>query len=221
VERPAGETTAPRLHCLAGQSAAAELARDARLVAALPPAAREHLWEVLGPSLRDPVPPGLEATLDAFVRAHAVDAVALALALKAHRFLLRQAAALNLEPRQFAEDLAALAGHPEGDPQTTGTDGGPDVVAALMPLYPRAVATVRDELIRRTLADHGNVLEEIRWRVELLSSSDRVLGLRVPILVLTLHYRKGERLEQLTLQLLPDLVRRLGAVAERALTRRG
>ena len=59
------------------------------------------------------------------------------------------------------------------------------------------------------------LLEGIDWRLDKLEASDRGHDLRAPVLLLTLRYREGRKSERVTLQLLPDTIRKLKRVCER------
>ncbi len=193
-----------RLHSLRGDSPPAGVAADLRGVLTLPVAAQQRLWEVLGPSLRDPVPTGVGEQVVLFCAAHGVREAELAPAIRACRFLLRGAAAEDLSPARFAEDLAALAG-----------EDGAALGEVLLPGYEAARAHVRGELLRRSLADHGKLLEGAEWRLDTASAGSRGKNLRVPVVNLTLSYREADSVERLTLQLTPDVLRSLRALLER------
>jgi hypothetical protein len=209
VTRPESPGSEPiHLQCLAGQPASPEVIADARRLLALPEGARQRLWQVLAPSLAEPIPPEVAPLYERFVKEHGVDGGALARALKVARLLVRQASALDLEPEQFADDLEKLGG------------GSRAIADALVPGYPRARQRVRAEILSGAVADHGRVLESFRWRVDMLASSDRGLGLKLPVVMLTLHYREGERREQISLQVLPHLLGQLRAVCDHVLGKR-
>src|SRR5271170_7566220 len=90
------ETHAPVLQCLGGRAPEPQLTADLVILAAFPAAAKNRLYQVLGPSLTDPVPRDLEERLDRFTRAFALPGTDLARAVRACRFLLREAASLDL-----------------------------------------------------------------------------------------------------------------------------
>jgi hypothetical protein len=204
----AGAAQPVKLHCLGGQSPSPELASDLLGILSLPEAARRRFWEVLGPSLGDPVPREVEGKVARFVAEHGADAGATPRALKAARTLVRLASALDVGPKQLAEDLTRVAG------------GSPAIAEVILPGYDRARARLRAELGRRTVADHGRVLEAVRWRVDVLGASDRGLGLKLPVVTLTLHYREAGRREQLSVQVLPEVMKQLRDVCDRVLGRR-
>lgn len=197
-----------RLHCLAGQPASAEIVAHARRLVQWPEPARRRFWDVLGPSLAEPIPKSVAPLYGKYADAHGLDADSLAFALKAARALVRQASALDVPPERFAEDLTALAG------------GGREIADAILPGYARAKQQIRTEIASRTVVDHGRVLESFRWRLDVLASSDRGIAMKLPVLTLTLHYREGSRREQLSLQVLPHVLEQLRAVCQHVLGRR-
>jgi hypothetical protein len=206
-EQPAREG-AVKLHCLGGNSPAPELAADLRGILALPEAARARFWDVLGPSLGEPVPREVGGLVARFVQEHSADAGALPRAVKAARALVRLASALDVAPKLLADDLAAIA------------NGSSAIADVILPGYERARGQLRAEAARRTVADHGRLLEAVRWRVDMLSASDRGLGLKLPVVTLTLCYREGNQREQLSVQVLPDVLRQLRGICDRVLGRR-
>lgn len=194
------------LHCFGGKPAEPGVEEDVRCIGDLPPRARERLWDALGPSLVEPLDPkAIEARFNAFVKAHEARAEPLARVLRAARMIVRQAAVLDVGAKQLAEDMAALNG------------GDPSFAKAIMPGYESAKRLLRSELAKAAIADHGKVLEDIKWRVDLVSTSDRGVGLKLPVLMLTLHYRDNGREEQLHLQVLPNVAQKLRAVCDHLL----
>src|SRR6185436_2551560 len=131
--------------------------------------------------LREPVAPEVEAQLDQFCRTHESDEALLAPAIKACRFLLRRAAAIDLSRALFTEDLAQLAG------------STPELAALLLAGYEAGKAVVRRELLRSALFDHGKLVEGVSWRVDQLTTSNRGDKLDARVVSLTLRYQEGER----------------------------
>src|SRR5262245_41439450 len=81
-----------RLRCLGGGEAPPELGDDLRRLLSLPREALEHFWQVLGPSLQAELSQQTERLLDVYCAAYKIDDEDLARAIKACRFLLREAA---------------------------------------------------------------------------------------------------------------------------------
>ncbi|MEP7124839.1 MAG: COMM domain-containing protein [Byssovorax sp.] len=195
----------PKLRSLGGEVPPATILRDAEQALELPPRIRQRFWDILGPCLAEPLPGSLESDLDRLCAEHALAPDALARALKACRFLVRNAAAHDLDARAFAEDLALLSG------------GSTQLADLLVPGYESARAVVRSELARAAIHDHGKVLEGVDWRIDVVTASSQAAKLRAPIAVITLHYREGSERERLTLQATPESLESLRDLCDRML----
>lgn len=189
------------LLCLAGAAAPPEIVADLARVATLPQAAREHLWEVLGPSLEEPLPASMERQLDEFCARHRVADEHLARALKACRFLLREAAKLDLDAASFASDVTKLA----PDPASL------DLLAAG---YERAKLTVRRQILRAVLLEHGRVLTGVDWRLDTAVASSHGARMTAPIAILTLRHQEGDTAGRTTFHLPLTAVAELRAACE-------
>ena len=152
MDEPSRDPAVPALRCLRGRPPTQQIMADVNLVKTLPQPARQQLFRVLGPCLPEPVP-DVQGQLDEFCREFGIAGPDLIRAVKACRFLLRQAAMTNLGTADFVADLAAL-----GD---TG-----EISECLLSGYEAAVKVVRLEITAGTLADHGKVVERVSWRVE-------------------------------------------------------
>jgi len=194
-----------RLHCLGGAEAPPEIPGDVRRVLKLSAIAKQCLWKVLGPSLNEAPPPGIDELVDQFCRAYDVSPDDLAPAIRGCRFLIREASRADLSTVQFAEDVAAVSG------------GSVELGAILLPGYEGAKVHLRREILRGALGDHGKLVEGITWRVDQVTGCDRGQGLRIPITLLTLRYREGDERGRVTVQLLPDAVRELRAACDKIL----
>jgi len=192
------------LRCLGGRPAPPDVRADIALLPTLSMDARRQIYRVLGPCLGEPVPETVDAQVDAFCRELRLDPVVVARVIKAGRFLLRQAAVADLSAADFSADLAGLG-------------GGAEIDAALAPGYEAAKRFVRGEVARGALEDHGKLVERVAWRVERVTASHQGKNLDLPVVVLTLGYREGERHERVTLQLLPDALMELQAMCAQLL----
>lgn len=201
-----GASPAIALKCLGGRSAPPGIADDLKRLAELPRSARDRLWQVLAPTLREPLPGNLDALLDDFCRRHGSSRPRLAPVLAACRFIVRAASLIDLSADDLASDVAAL------------TDADGEAVAVLSGGYDAAKELLRREVKHETLADHGNLLESVDWRMDVVASSNRGGRLALPVAVLTFRYREGEKKRRLTLQLEPQSVQELKAICERILT---
>lgn len=198
------------LFCLDGEKAPEAIVADLRLVATLPEAARARFWDALGPALPEPVPDSAETALDAFARTYDVHPNVLGRALKASRFLIREASARGLDRSQFEEDIVRLCG---------GALSPEAVVIAplLLSRYEAARAALGAVAFRETAVDHGFVLRSVEWRVDSVLASSRGHAGGARIAVLTLGYGQGPDEKQLTLQITPDKLEELRRACERML----
>jgi hypothetical protein len=203
---PDARSTLPlRLHCLGGGDAPPDVTADLARVKRLPAEARARLWEVLGPCLGEAIPSAAEQALDRFCQAHGLEGDLLARSLKVLRFLVREAALRDLSAAVLAEDVAAASG------------GDDDSVRLVLAGYEAGKRVVRGEAIRRSLADHGKLVERVDWRVDYLGRSSRGEGLRAPVAQLTMTYREGEARERVTLSFTREGVEELRAACEKIL----
>jgi len=205
MEHAAQKPALPALRCLRGRALTPEIVADLQAIKRFSEPARREIYRALGPCLVEPLPRSAEEHLNQFCRDFQVEGEHLSRAVRACRFLLRQAAMLDLGAPEFAEDLRKL-----GD---TG-----EIEASLMPGYEMAKKVVRDEIARGALADHGKVVERVGWRVDQVVSSDRGTKLKLPVTVLTLAYREGDRRDRITLQLTAGALRELRAMCDELLT---
>jgi hypothetical protein len=187
----------PKLRCLGGREVPAGVLADLAKLRALPPAAKRELWDVLGPTLPEPIPAAASSAIETFRVKHAIDGAELAIGVKACRYLVREASRYNLAAPEFSEDLAALDG------------GSGELAELLLGAYEVAKATVRDALVRRALVRHGQVLVDVEWRVDTMAASNEVRGMRVPIAVLTLRHVEGGQPHSTTLQVPASMLRKL------------
>lgn len=196
------------LFCLGGEPAPEAVGADLRALARLPERARARFWDALGPALPDPLPPSVEASLDAFARTFEVPPDELARALKASRFLVREACARGLDRARFEDDVVRVAGGPLSPEAAV-------IAPILLSQYDQARAALAASAARATLADHGTVLESIEWRLDGVLASSRGDAGGAKIGILTLGYRRGDRTEHITLQLSPDKIEELRRACER------
>lgn len=188
----------PSLHSLGGSAPPADLAVDLRALVALPSGAQRNLWEALGPVLAEPISADVEARLTAFCARHQAADGDLARSLKACRFLLRSAVKLGVDQERFAADLDALGG-----------DDAPRLRALLLPGFDAARRFVREEIVRRTLAEHGKLVEGVDWRVEQLVASNHGDGVDQRVAAVTLRFSEGDRRERITLYFTPEMLAEL------------
>lgn len=111
--------------------------------------------------------------------------------------LLLHATAAALPPEGLLEDLMQLGAKDAS------------VCQPVVSMYAEMQPLLRGRLIERSLADHGRLLVGVGWRVDELKISDRGAALDTPIMHLTLRYREGDETSRISLQLVPEMARRL------------
>lgn len=193
------------LHCLGGAECPPGVGDDLRRLSRLSPEALQKLWQVLAPSLADTLSPETGQLLDMFCAAYKVEDDDLARAVKACRFLIREAASLDVKTEAFAADLACLC--PED----------PLIREILLAGYEPAKARLREEMLRAALVDHGKLLVRAQWRSDAILSSERGKRLGMPVTMLTLHYRDGAETGRITLQVMPDMMQELKKICDETL----
>lgn len=194
------------LRCTGGKPAPPGLAQDLALLLRLPTPALARMGDVLGPCLADPLPADAELRLDAFCAGHGIAKDALARPLKACRFLLREAACRDASAGVLAEDLGALC--PEA----------PIVKELLLGVYDAAKVKVQQDVLRGMLTDHGKLLVDVDWRRDAIEGTSRAPDARLRVTLLTLRYQDGDDTKRITLQLLPETLRRLRACIDQMAT---
>lgn len=193
------------LHCLGGGECPPGLGEDLGRLSRLPPEALQKLWQVLAPSLAETLSPETGQLLDMFCAAYKVADDDLARAVKSCRFLIREAAGLDVKTEAFAADLERLC--PED----------PLIREILLAGYEPAKARLREEMLRAALVDHGKLLVRAQWRSDAILASERGKRLGMPVTLLTLHYRDGAETGRITLQVMPDMMRELKQICDETL----
>jgi hypothetical protein len=165
---------------------------------------RESFEQLVLPVLGQAPDERVDETITQLCRNNELEVDVAGTAIKATRFFVRQAAALNVAPAQLAEDLKAL-------------DCPGELVGIITKIYELALNELRLEIAQATIVAHGNVLTGVEWRVDTLGASNRGRGINIPVAMITLHFRNGDETERLTLQALPDAVNTLREVCENLL----
>lgn len=196
----------PALACLGGEPASPELGPDLAILSDFPDGARRELPAVVAIAVRPELGQDAEAEFQAFANRHQLTGEGLIRPLRSIRLLFREAARRAVPISAFRDDLVRLLG-----------DRAPEVGEMLLPHYEAVVDALRVEIVSGTLVDHGRVLVGLDYRVDLLKLSSRGLALEAPITWLTLRYREGDRQERVSLQVLPDELRKLRDVANEIL----
>jgi hypothetical protein len=193
------------LSVLRGRPAPKEVVGDLSLLLQLPPAAREHLWDALAPSLREPVTRQAEAALDHFCSVHRVDADVLASAVRASRFLLRAANDVGATKQELAGDLATLCA------------ASPEIAELLLARFDAAMALLAEEALDAALVDHGRVLVDVDWRVDAVRASSRGGTGAGAVALFTFRVKDGDDESRVTVQVRPEVAKKLRWVCDRVL----
>lgn len=202
----ADDADGPRLACLDGRPADAELVASMTDLAALPARAFDLLPELVATRL-DVLPDDQrDAKLARLCRRDELDVSVARPAIVALASLLRAAAASNVERASLEADLEKLGIRSP-------------LVEVLLALYEERVGGLRDEIVRATIAAHGPVLTGAEWRIDTLGSSSRGRELDVPIALVTFQYQDGRESKRLTVQMLPEAVHGLRELCDHLLSR--
>ncbi|MFO0553816.1 MAG: hypothetical protein U0271_35860 [Polyangiaceae bacterium] len=198
-----------RLRCLHGDALPAEVMRDAQRFAKLTDGALAAVGGILAPLVLEPMSKDLATSLSRLCVRYEVAEADLGHVLKVVRFLYKEAASSDLDKAGFESDLTTI--WPE--PRALG-----EAAIANFELIKREL---RKTLLEEALMKHGNVLLDVDWRVDFVASDRQSSKLMLPLALVTLRYRDADRESRLTLQLLPEQLKRLeqmfGALSQRVL----
>lgn len=186
------------LLCLNERPAPPTLAADLEALVGLTALAKERLREILLPCLAPTLEPTLDKNVETFALRTEVPTSKLVAALRGCRFLFESVARAGAEPHVLAADLARLA-----------PERAEELRSLLLPVYEPAVRLIRNELIRRTILDHGALLTGTDWRVDRILGSQHGAALDATLGVLTFTYKRGTHEERLTLHCEPGELRSL------------
>jgi len=193
----------PPLASFGGQSASDDIAPDLAILADFPDEAKRELGTPLAVIVRPELGAESEQELQAFAKRHQLTGEGLVRPLRALRLLLREAAKRGLGVPELKDDLVRLLG-----------DLAPEVGAIVLPHYERLFEQLRVEIVSGTLVDHGLLLVGVDFRVDLVKLGNRGSGLDAPITWLTLKYREGDEVRRISLQVLPDELRRIREIVD-------
>ena len=196
------EAPLPSLRCLAGKPCPEEVALHARSAKKLTATAIEHLAEVLDPCVTQPMNQPLATALTQYSLRYEIAEADLGRTLRACRFLVREASACDLPLEAFAADFAALFPEPV------------ELAAMLVSRYELLKKAVRTQLYLAALEEHGAVLSDVAWRVDLVATTSQAARLLMPVAMLTLSYRQNGTDQRLTLQVPGDVMKKLRDVAD-------
>jgi hypothetical protein len=200
------------LNCLGKQPGPPSLASDFANILDAPPAARDDLWAVLEPNLGAINTPHSTRAVEAFSERHRIDPRLVTPVVGACRFLFLRGAERNTPPELLEEDVKLLLAGEQRDESAVES-----VLACVMPCYERAAPKLRIKAVYEALTDHGRVITDVKWRVDKVSHANTGEAINLPVTMLTLKYREGEQSGQMTVQLLPDELKKLHDACGQAL----
>jgi hypothetical protein len=189
TEPRAPETESPTLHCCQGGPAPDGVVRGWADLLAMRTSAQQGLVDLLASTIVSPDPDAVQPMIARFCDEHGLEPQPVLRALDACQFLLQRSAALDLDSQRFIDDLQALS--PED----------PAGLRLLASRYLPLKQGIREQLLELSLADHGNVLIGLDWRVDRVASTDRAANLDAPVVYLTLQLRSATEHERVTVQL--------------------
>lgn len=199
-----GQPKNPLLHTLDGAPAPDELAPSLMKVMDLEESLRQSFEKLVLPVLGQAPDDQVDTAITQLCKNNNLEIDSAGTAIKATRYFIRQAAALNVTPAQINDDLKSL-----------GCPG--ELVTLINKIYELSLNDLRLEIAQATIVAHGNVLTGVEWRVDTLGASNRGRGINIPVAMITLHFRNGEETNRITLQALPDAVGALREVCENLL----
>jgi hypothetical protein len=203
---PAAENN-PALRCQRGAPAPPGMGPDLCKLLALSPPAQKDFWIVLRAYLRPSLDDEAERAITAYCEEHQVEPAQLAPPVKATRHLFREAARHDADNEDFAADVMQLV----------DIEDAQELLNLMLPWFEDLQPQLRRELVRQTVADHGKLVVDTRWRLEHITSSDRVSGIDTTVAVMTFSYVDGDEQRRTTLHFLPDQIAALRQAASEML----
>lgn len=179
---------------LDGHPAPPQLGTDLEALLRLPAPVRQGLWDVIEPLLPMPRDDRVLTRLKRAARDLEVETELLSATVKACIFLLTFAAQHDVGRAAFLGDLRALVSE----------SAFAAVQELVLPLYERGFPVLRELCAMRSVAEHGRVVQQIGWRLEVVKASHHARGLSVPVTSLSFDYLEGQTGQRITLQLMPE-----------------
>lgn len=209
------EPQLPQLHCLSGGLAPGDLPPAIKALLTLDETLHEQLHPLLVPLLGLAPDAQVDQRLVELCQRLEQPVAHLGNSLKSARFLLRMAAARDLDDEHFCDDLRRLFVVGDADADAARYSS---LEALLLPIYRAARPALRQEIALEALSAHGKVLSSIQWRIDQLAATDMGQAIDLPVTLLTLHYQDDDRSDRITLQLLPQMLQQLRAVCDQLLS---
>ena len=105
----------------------------------------------------------------------------------------------GVQLESFAQDIEGLV----------GTEKSAPIVALLMPLLQEAYPQLIQQAAMRTIAEHGKVVRDVHWRMDIIKGSNHVMNLDMPVATITLQFQDGPTTGQASYQMMPDQAAKL------------
>ncbi len=201
---PPAALPGPLLFSLNGKPAPPGLGEAIARLSELSADLLERLDELLLPNLGDMPEDQRENRIGRLCRRNELDPEMFGPVVKGCAFLIRSAAAFDVDANAFSQDVRAIGATEE-------------VATRLAGLFEQVRGEMRADIARAAIAAHGKVLAGVEWRVDNLASSSRGRGLNLPVALVTFHYQDGPRADRITLQMLPEMVGSLRVLCDELL----
>ncbi len=192
------------LQCLRGDPGPPELGPGLATLLSLPAGVQDTWGEVLEANLAPVVDDRTETFMKRYCRRFEIEPALLAPAVKACRFMFQQAVKAGVDRAAFGSDLGALL--PESQANR--------LRELLLPLFDASFPKLRQAAILASVAEHGRVVRSVRWRMDVIKSSNHSIKLDVPVATITLQYQEGPTAGQASYQLLPEQAAELRRVLD-------
>lgn len=189
-----------RLRCLGGGAMPDEMRLSASRLDKLTDSLFGALPSMLGALVIEPMNAEMGQQLTRMCLRHEVAEADLGHVIRAVRWLMREAAACDLDGAALESDVRAIWKEPRG------------LLDVILNAYEPIKQEVRRALLNDALTKHGNVLVDVDWRVDIVAADRHAAKLMSPLALVTLSYRDAEANRRLSLQLLPDQLARLAQV---------
>lgn len=187
-------TAGPSLACLHGQPAPPDLSAELATLLGLPADVLAAWRELLEVNLASVLDDRAETFTKRFCKRFEIEPARVAPAIKACRFLFREAVRAGVGRDGLAADLRVLL--PEATAQRAAD--------LLLPIFDAAAPKLRQAAVLLSVAEHGRVVRGVRWRMDKMLASNHGAKLDVPVATITLQYQEGPTTGQASYQLLPE-----------------
>ncbi|ANM28747.1 hypothetical protein ABI59_02660 [Acidobacteria bacterium Mor1] len=188
--------TAP-LDALQGSPAPPPVLDGWRRLARFPDGALKQWWALLEPAVVRPTLLEDGVRVAEFAQMFGLGHEDVRMAVQATAFLVTQSMAIDLAGEKLAADLEKLGAK------------SPEAAKIVADGYEERRPRLRELIVEWSLADHGNLLVGLDWRVDEIKTSSHGAELNTPVVLMTLKYRGGDGDKRLTLQLTPSAMQRL------------